>query len=157
MLAWFQWLEQTPVSAAINNSTWAFAAIEAVHLLALAAIGGAVLILDLRLLGWAFTGEAAADIARSARPWLVWSLAGMVVTGILLTSSLAASKYYVNGAFRLKMYLFAAAVVYTFTIRHRVATGSPARADSLLAKGVALGSILLWSSVGILGRGIGFY
>jgi hypothetical protein len=33
---------------------WAFAAFEAVHLLALAVIGGAVLVVDLRTLGWVF-------------------------------------------------------------------------------------------------------
>ena len=50
----FQWLERTSLSVAINESLWAFAVVEAIHLLALAVIGGAVLVVDLRLLGFAF-------------------------------------------------------------------------------------------------------
>lgn len=42
---------QTAPGAAIRDSIWLFPAIEALHLLALALLGGAVLMLDLRLLG----------------------------------------------------------------------------------------------------------
>ena len=52
LLHWFQWFERTGIGVAIRESTWLFPAIEAVHLLALALIGGAVLIVDLRLFGW---------------------------------------------------------------------------------------------------------
>ncbi len=60
-------------------------------------------------------------------------------------------------AFRLKMYFFGAALLYTFTIRQRLLSASETWANSAGAKAVALGSVLLWSGVGILGRGIGFW
>src|SRR5687768_11039736 len=104
MLAMFQWLEQGWLGTSVNHSVWAFAAIESGHLLALAVIGGAVLVVDLRVLGFMFRRQPVAEIAAQARPWLMWSLLAMVVTGIPLFASLAASKYYVNEAFRLKMY-----------------------------------------------------
>jgi len=47
----FDAIEQSPIGAGIKNSTWLFPGIEAVHLLALALLGGSVLLLDLRLLG----------------------------------------------------------------------------------------------------------
>ena len=53
------------LSVAINESLWAFAVIEAVHLLALAVIGGAVLAVDLRLLGVAFQKQRVAEIAQA--------------------------------------------------------------------------------------------
>ena len=67
----FQWIEHSWLGISVNNSLWAFAAFEAAHLLALAVIGGAVLVVDLRTLGWVFPRQRVADIAGEARPWLV--------------------------------------------------------------------------------------
>ena len=153
----FQWIEHSWLGTSVNNSLWAFAAIESVHLLALAVIGGAVLVVDLRLLGWVFPRQPVAEIARDARPWLIGSLIAMILTGVPLMASLAFSKYYINEAFWLKMYFFVAAILFTFTIRQRVALGDAARANSMIGKAVAVVSVLLWSGVGIMGRGIGFY
>jgi hypothetical protein len=152
----FQWLERTSVSVAINESLWAFAVIEAVHLLALAVIGGAVLAVDLRLLGVVFQRQRVADLARVLHPWLVWSLVGMLVTGFVLFISLAASKYYVHDYFWVKMYFLAAAIVFSFTVRQWVVMGDDARANSAVAKLVALVSIILWSGVGFAGKAIGY-
>jgi len=157
MSSLFQWAEQSWLGMYVNNSLWAFAAFEAVHLLALAVIGGAVLIVDLRMLGWVFPRQRVAEIAAEARPWLIGSVTAMFLTGIPLLASLAYSKYYFNEAFRLKMYFLAAALLFTFFVRQRVALGDEARANSMMAKAVAVVSVLLWSGVGIMGRGIGFY
>ena len=58
-LVWLLRLDRTHPSRARRSGIriWQFAAIEAVHLLALAVIGGAVLIVDLRLLGWTLGGS----------------------------------------------------------------------------------------------------
>ena len=152
----FQWLERTSLSVSINESLWAFAVVEAVHLLALAVIGGAVLAVDLRLLGVAFQKQRVADIARVMQPWLIWSLVGMLVTGFVLFLSLAASKYYVHDYFWVKMYFLAGAMLFSALIRHRVIMGDDARANSALGKVVALVSIFLWSGVGFAGKAIGY-
>jgi len=152
----FQWLERTSLSVAINESLWAFAVIEAVHLLALAVIGGAVLVVDLRLLGFAFQKQRVADLARVAQPWLLWSLGAMLLTGFVLFLSLAASKYYVHDYFWVKMYFLAAAMVFCFTVRQYIILGDDARANSALAKIVALVSLFLWSGVGFAGKAIGY-
>jgi len=156
VFAVFQWLERTSLSVVINESLWAFAVVEAIHLVALAVIGGAVLVVDLRLLGLAFQKQRVADIARVAQPWLLWSLAGMLLTGFVLFLSLAASKYYVHDYFWVKMYFLAAAMAFSFTIRHRVIMGDDARANSSFAKLVGLVSLFLWSGVGLAGKAIGY-
>jgi hypothetical protein len=157
MQALFQWIEHSWLGTSVNGSLWAFAAFEAGHLLALAVIGGAVLVVDLRLLGWVFPRQTVRDVAREARPWLVGSVIAMSITGVPLLASLAFSKYYFNEAFRLKMYFLAAALIFTFAIRQRIALGDQMRANSRTGKIVAVVSVLLWSGVGIMGRGIGFY
>ena len=54
LLAAFKWIQATGLAVAINNSTYGFAISECFHLIALAVIGGAVLIVDARLLGYGF-------------------------------------------------------------------------------------------------------
>lgn len=156
ILSLFQWIERSALGVAVNESLYAFALIEAVHLISLAVIGGAVLIVDMRMLGLGLTRVPVAQVARTAYPWLVGSLIGIIATGLPLFASLAASKYYVNEAFWYKMYFLGAAIVFTFAIRQRVAMSDDATATSGLAKAVALVSLVLWSGVGIMGRAIGF-
>jgi len=153
----FDWIEHTRHGTVIRDSIWQFAAIEAVHLLALAVIGGAVLIVDLRLLGWTLKRQPVKQIARDAEPFLLGSLFTMLLTGYLLMASLAASKYYVNYAFQLKMLFLLLAIVFTFTVRRWLIYKDDADINPALAKIVAVVSVLLWSGVGIMGRGIGFY
>ena len=47
----FDWFATLAFSMAFRESTWMFAVIEATHLLALATFAGAILMVDLRLLG----------------------------------------------------------------------------------------------------------
>jgi|SRR5688572_5680689 len=156
-LSFFEWIERTGHGTMVRDSIWQFAAIEAVHLLALAVIGGAVLIVDLRLLGWTLARQPVKQIARDAEPWLLGSLIMMLLTGYFLMASLAASKYYVNYAFQLKMVFLLLAIVFTYTVRRRLIYKDDAQINPIAAKLVALVSVLLWSGVGIMGRGIGFY
>ena len=157
LVSYFQAVADSSLSQAISTSTWAFAVIESVHLLALAVIGGAVLVVDLRLLGWGLRDQRVADLARDAFPWLVGSLIVMLVTGYLLMASLAYSKYFINYAFQLKMWFLFAAILYTYTIRRSFTRRDESRINPAVAKIIAIVSILLWSGVGIMGRGIGFY
>jgi len=153
----FDWIEHTGHGTMIRDSIWQFAAIEAVHLLALAVIGGAVLIVDLRLLGLTLRRQPVKQIARDAEPFLVGSLLMMLLTGYLLMASLAASKYYVNLAFQLKMVFLLLAIIFTFTVRRWLIYKNDADISPTVAKVIAIVSVLLWSGVGVMGRGIGFY
>lgn len=71
LLPLFHWLEDTSIGAAIRDSLWLFPVIEAVHLLALALMGGAILVVDLRLLGFGLTSQPVAALAKNIQPWLV--------------------------------------------------------------------------------------
>ncbi len=50
LLPFFQWSEESGLGRMVRESVWAFAVIESVHLLALATMGGAVLLVDMRML-----------------------------------------------------------------------------------------------------------
>ena len=51
LLPFFEWCEASWIGNAIRQSLWLFPVIEAVHLLGLCVLGGAVLMVDLRMLG----------------------------------------------------------------------------------------------------------
>jgi hypothetical protein len=141
----------------MNLSVWLFAVLQSVHLITLVIVGCAVLVVDLRLLGLGLRRLPVGRVADEARPWLVWGLVGQVVTGIPLFLSLAASKYYGHPAFWLKMYLLAAALLFTFTVRQRVVRADEARATGVVSGLAGLVSIALWSGVGIMAKGIAYY
>jgi hypothetical protein len=156
MLPLFQWIEATSLAMTINNSKYAFALIESFHLLALAVIGGAVLVVDARLLGLGFRKQKVSEVAAAARPWLIGSLIGIVLTGVLMFSSLAAGKYYYNPGFWWKMYFLAAAIVFTFTVRQPYAMRATAEGGTSKATLIAVVSTGLYLGVAIMGRAIGF-
>ena len=154
LLPLFQWCQDTAIGIAIRESLWLFPIIEAVHLLALALIGGAVLIVDMRLAGLILSTQPSATIAKDAEPWLIGGLAVMIATGVLLFLSEAIKCYY-SPPFWLKMLFLTLAITFTFTVRRRVA-GNGASPPWRM-KSAALVSVVLWSGVGLMGRGIGFY
>jgi len=155
LLPFFQWCETTAISGALKASPWAFAVIESVHLLGLSVIGGAVLLVDLRLLGLGLKDQRLADVARAAFPWLVGSLAVMLVTGILLFLS-EPLKCYDSRPFWVKMTSLALAMTFTFTIRRKATQADERRVRPIWFKLVALVSLALWFGVGAGGRWIGF-
>src|SRR5215472_9547087 len=154
LLPFFQWCESSGVGEAIRNSSWLFPVIESVHLLGLAVIGGAVLVVDLRLLGFGLRRQPVAPLASDAQRWLVASLAVMLITGTLLFTSEAIKCYY-HIAFWVKMTSLLAAIVFTFTVRRKVAMADESRINPLWSKTVGWISVALWSGVGIGGRWIG--
>ena len=155
VLDFFHWCEQSGIGNAIRQSSWLFPVIEAIHLLGLGVIGGAVLVVDLRLLGLGLRRQSTAELARDAQPWLIGSLLLMMTTGGLLFLSESIKLYY-HEAFWFKMASLFLAIVFTFTIQRKVILEGETRMRPVWSKVVALVSILLWSGVGIGGRWIGF-
>jgi hypothetical protein len=155
LLTFFQWCEASGIGETIRKSSWLFPVIEAIHLLGLGVIGGAVLVVDLRLLGLGLKRQSAAELTRNAQPWLVGSLVLMIITGGLLFLSEAIKCYY-HDAFWFKMSCLFLAIVFTFTIQRKVTMNEETRLSPVWSKVVAVVSVLLWAGVGIGGRWIGF-
>ena len=154
LLPFFEWCEATAVGHAIRTSLWLFPVIESVHLLALALLGGALLVVDLRLFGVGLRDQPARQLARDAQPWVIGALLVMISTGVPLFLS-ESIKCYHNPAFWVKISTLPVAILFTFTVRWKVATADEARIGSW-SKLVALVSLSLWFGVAAAGRWIGF-
>lgn len=155
VLQFFTWCEQGFLGEAIRDSKWLFPVIESCHLLGLAVIGGASLLVNLRLLGFGIARQPAAQLWRDTRPWLLASLTVMIISGLLLFTS-EATKLYYHDAFWVKMSSLLLSIVFTFTAVRKVALAAPERVSPAWSKLVAVISIVLWSGVGMGGRWIGF-
>jgi hypothetical protein len=144
----FKWMESLAV---YKSSIYLGPGVNLIHLLSMVTFMGALLMVDLRLLGTGLTNHPVKQVARSAQPWLIGGLAGLVVTGIPAMMA-TATQQYANKVFWFKMYVLLAALIFTFTVRRRVTRTDDARVAPVLGKVVALVSIVLWMSVAAGGR-----
>ena len=155
LLDFCKWVQYSPLLSSMRSSPWIFPVIASVHLMGLALIGGAVLVVDLRLLGLGLSHQPVAQVARDAERWLLVSLVVLLPTGILQFMCFAATKYYYLAAFWVKMAALSLALVFTFAVRRRVVMADETRMSPVRRKLTAVVSLSLWSSVAIAGRLIG--
>ena len=150
-------LAQLPAIALLNQSIWLFSLVETAHLLAMAMLGGAVLILNLRLLGVALPSLSPADVEQAARPWLIAGIAGTIVTGAIMTLATTASTL-VSAAFGVKIIALVAAILLSVTVGQQVRSGaasgrSLSRYVAAIAGALWLLSLFLFASTRNLGAG----
>ena len=148
MLPFFQWLESFAFGA---ESIYTVAFINVAHLLSLVVFIGALLVVDLRLIGSGMRRQPLSDVVRSAQPWLLGGFAAMFVTGALQVLGTPMKAYY-SDQFWLKMQLLVVAIIFTFAVRSVRRT---ARRGSGVVEAAGLVSILLWSFIAVQGRLIG--
>lgn len=150
----FQWCDGTFISQAIRNSRFAFPIIENFHLFALTVLLGSLVVLCLRQFGLIYKQQPISEVAGALRPWNMWSLAVMLLSGILLFLS-EAMKCFTNTSFRVKMIFLFAALIFQFTVYNR-AVASEDRVAPVGGKIAAAVALCLWFGVGLAGRAIGF-
>ena len=155
LLPFFQWCYDTSLGETIRNSTWLFPVIEAFHLLGLGLTAGAVLVVDLRLLGAGLRKQSAAQLWANTQPWLLGSVTLMFASGIPLFLSESIKCLY-SFAFWVKMTSLFLALVFTFTFLRRVTQTDPASDRPQLGRVTAIISLVLWFGVAWGGRWIGF-
>jgi hypothetical protein len=147
------WIERTWLSAVVRQSDWAVMALEAVHLLGLALLGGAALIAAMAAIRGSLGGIRLGRWVRGLRPMILTGLTLMASSGIAIAISMP-FKYYDSPVFRWKMGLLACALAVTAAVaRESRDTG---RSRPAVLRALALLALFLWLGVGISGRLIGF-
>ena len=61
--------------------------IETIHILALTMMFGAIVIIDLRMLGLGMKKQPASVLAKNLEPYMTWGLLTMLATGHMLLTS----------------------------------------------------------------------
>ena len=150
----FEWMQGLAFSAFFLESIWPTPIVQCIHLIAVSVFAGALLIVDLRLLGTGLKTASLPEVARAAQPWLVWSFGVLVLTGIPQMSSTALKQYY-SPFFWWKMQAVFIGLVVTFLIRQHIASKEEGHYGPVWPKVVGVTSIALWTSVTIGARLIG--
>jgi len=153
LLPFFEWCEATMLGRTVRESLWMFPVLEALHLVGLCVLGGALLVVDFRLLGAGLKDSTIARLDRQARPWLLVAVAILLSTGVLLFLSEAIKCYY-NTSFWVKITTLPVALLFTLLVRERFARG--AEGTSTASRWVGATDMLLWFIVAAGGRWIGF-
>lgn len=154
---YFQAMNDSAIAKFISESLWIYPLDQAIHLVFLALFAGSILILDIRLLGFGMREQSVAKVARDSAPWVVIGFLGLVATGIPQLVQNAMREYY-SEFFWIKMYVLPVALIYTFTVRRKVAQAEDGRVSPGVQKIVGLVSILLWiGGVAVPSRLIGLF
>lgn len=141
----FEWMESLAV---YGSSPYIGPVVNLIHLSSMVVFMGALLVVDLRLLGVGRTMPVT-QVARDARPWLIGGLIGIVLTGVPQLAERATDQY-ATSTFWVKMYLLAFGLVWLFTARRRAEKSDDAR--GAWPKVVALVSIVSFLGVAALAR-----
>ncbi len=155
LLAVSHWLARTHLGIFMRDSSYAFPAVEIVHLLSLALFGGSILLVDLRFLNLGFKTQSASRVARELLPITLGGVIAMSISGLLMYAG-GPMRYYHNPAFQLKMVLFVIALVGHFTLQIAVALRTFEGVKEGFVKAGAVASLVLWFSIGFAGRVIGY-
>jgi hypothetical protein len=147
----FAWLGNTAAGQFLAGSTAGFAAMESVHIMALALIGGAILAVDLAVLGLVLRGSNASVVFSQLRRVFAISLVVVAASGVLLVAA-GPYKYYTNPLFPLKLILLAVALGVHFSLQRRLKSRDKVDAAS---RALAVASLLLWTGVVVAGRWLG--
>jgi hypothetical protein len=156
----WQNIEYSGFGTTIAESLWMFPTIETVHVFAIVTVIGAIVIMDLRLLGVASMQKAVRALEHDTIPvtWIAFGVA--VITGLLLFVS-KASTYMANPYFLWKMGLLLLAGI-NMAVFHRLVSadvdrwGAPGAPTPMAARLSAALSLGFWIVIPYCGRVIGF-
>ncbi|MES2698550.1 MAG: DUF6644 family protein [Pseudomonadota bacterium] len=150
-------LAQHPAIVSLNQSLWLFSFIETLHLLSMAALGGAVLVLNLRLLGAVLPASSPQQVERATRPFLIGGIVGTVATGLIMTLATTVSSL-PSTAFAVKMLALLSAIVLSLVVsgqsrRQDQRLAVTARLAALVAAAFWLAGLFLFATTRNLGAG----
>lgn len=112
-------IAHNPTIQALNQTVWAFSLVEISHLLFLVILGGASLVLALRVLGVSLSAVPLPEVEALTWPWLKWGVIGGVVSGVFMSIATALTLV-ANGAFFIKILALVAAILFALALAARL-------------------------------------
>jgi hypothetical protein len=152
-------LSETALSQAIQTREWVIPAVQTVHIIAVATVITSILMVDLRLMGFAARNQPIATVANRYLPPVWYALPILLATGATLIIAEPARSLQ-NWVFFLKMclLLLAAGVTLVCQLPLRKDAGYWDESESRRRKGKLIGylSLPLWIAILFAGRWIAY-
>ncbi len=150
-----QWLEETGPAVLVRESIYGFQVLVGVHLFGIILSVGALMWLDLRMMGLTMRSARVSELNRSLAPWFLIGFAMMFASGLLLFAGFATAAYG-NLFFRIKMAVIVLAGLNALYFHFTTGRTQPhwdAMAEPPAAVRFAgLASLVMWSIVILAGR-----
>ena len=146
-------IEATPVAQYLRTSRWGYAAVNTAHVLGIALLVGAILPLNLRLLGF-WPGVPRVALVRVLVPVAAAGLLLAIVAGALLFS-VRAEEYAALGVIRLKVALIALGILGALALHRAYGLELEQASDARVAAHAIL-STACWLGALVCGRLIAF-
>lgn len=157
MDAFWMSIEELPFSLAVGESYW-FPLFESIHVVAATFLVGTIVMLDLRLVGWASLSQRVSRISAEVVPWTLGAAVLAVVAGVPLFMTRAAH-YAHNTAFQIKIVFLVLAGVnmlwFHFRTSRSMSVWDAAVKPASAARFAGACSIVVWIAVMLSGRWIG--
>jgi hypothetical protein len=151
-------IEALPLAAALRNGRWSYAAVNGAHIVGIALLFGAIVPLDLRLMGF-WPSIRIRTLTRVLTPVAVTGVVLAITAGLLLFS-VRAMQYAGTAVFQIKLVLILCAVSNALLARRavewEVAQDLVGVAPPLRLRVAGALSIVLWLAVIACGRSIAF-
>jgi hypothetical protein len=159
LLAFCEWLAATENSTALRESLFMYPLVESSHVLFLMLFVGLTVVLDMRLLGLAFTWVPVSQVVDRILPWVRFGFAIMVFTGVLLFYAIPVRTYQ-SVWFRAKVIMLVLAAINIAYFHYRVYPRKDAWDNDArlpwMARRAGLASLILWGGVIVAGRFIAY-
>jgi hypothetical protein len=148
-----KWLESTWLHDIVIGYAWSWPTLESLHFLGLCLLIGAILVMDLRLIG--FQRMIPLQAVHSLMPVALVGFIINLLTGVAFVFG-DPNLYFVNPAFGIKMALVVLAglnfILYYIKVDPLLAANLPTAPTPMLAKAVGAASLIFWFGVLTYGR-----
>ena len=155
-----EWLSTTFLSVFIQNHySWMIPTIQSIHIVGIGVVLGSVLMINLRILGWAGMDQTLRQTTSRFGPWLTAALCLLLATGILMVIGEPVREL-VTFSFWLKMSLVAVgtliAAIFQITLRTHGQQWEETLVHHRSIQWLAILTFLIWVCIIVLGRLIAY-
>ena len=155
-----KWLSTTFLSVLIQrHNSWVIPTIQTIHIVGIGVVLGSVLMIDLRVLGWAGMDQTLRQTTTRFGPWLTAALYVQLATGVLMVIGEPVREL-VTFSFWLKMSFVAVgtliATIFQITLRNHERKWEETLVNRRSIKCLAVLTFLIWLCIIILGRLIAY-
>jgi hypothetical protein len=147
-----EWLSNTALSQFIQVTSWIIPAVQTVHILCIALLLGAAVLVDLRIFGAGLRSETLTQVADRYIPKVWACLPVLLVTGLILIIA-EPGRTLTNPAFYLKMISLLLVIGVTQWLHSYARSARPL---SVVPASLAIVSVLLWATIIVSGRFIAY-
>jgi hypothetical protein len=153
------WLSRTPPSVLLQtNEAWVIPTIQSIHIAGIGVVLACVLMMSLRVLGYAGADQSVAATQQRFGPWLIGAVWVLLGTGILMIIAEPVREL-VTFSFWAKMTLVAIGVTIALLFQRSVRTHPDWEREvggSTAVKALAIATPLVWLVIVFLGRFIAY-